>query len=94
MTFLMPKKPTYFLHVYLNSMFKTKKCFGSKHNKEQITVMVYAGISDFEELNLLIIIKWQNSGCLLVTYCSINKAWIISEIYEKWLPTLVKKFCT
>lgn len=78
--------------------FKNEKCFGGKHNKDRITVMVCSNMSGTEKLNLLVIGKSKNPRCfrgntfLPVTYRNNKKAWMTSEAYEEWLSNLDKKF--
>lgn len=78
--------------------FKDEKCFGGKHSKERITIMVGANMSGSEKLKLLVIGKSKNPRSfkgkffLPVIYRSNEKAWMTSELYEEWLSSLDKKF--
>lgn len=78
--------------------FKGQKCFGGKHCKERITVMVGSNMSGTEKLKLLIIGKSKNPRSfkdiksLPVDYECNKKAWMTSDIYEKWLLKLDKMF--
>lgn len=78
--------------------FKGQKCFGGKHSKERITVMVASNMSGSEKLKLLVIGKSKNPRCfkgiksLDVDYEHNKKAWMTSEIYAKWLKSLDKIF--
>lgn len=78
--------------------FKGQKCFGGKNSKERITVMVASNMSGSEKLKLLVIGKSKNPRCfkgiksLDVDYEHNKKAWMTSEIYDKWLKKLDKIF--
>ncbi|XP_049316861.1 tigger transposable element-derived protein 4-like, partial [Bactrocera dorsalis] len=78
--------------------FKGQKCFGGKNSKERITVMVASNMSGSEKLKLLVIGKSKNPRCfkgiksLDVDYEYNKKAWMTSEIYDKWLKNLDKVF--
>lgn len=81
--------------------FKGEKCSGGKLSKDRITVMVAANMSGTEKKKLLIIGKSQKPRCfrsvksLPVDYANNRKAWMTSELFEKWLRDwdrdLVKK---
>ncbi|XP_050681803.1 tigger transposable element-derived protein 4-like [Leptidea sinapis] len=78
----------------------TKNC-GRKLSKDRITVMVAANMSSTEKKKLLIIGKSQKPRyfksvkSLPVDYANNRKAWMTSELFEKWLRDwdrdLVKK---
>lgn len=80
--------------------FKSEKCFGGKCSKERITVMIGSNMTGSEKLKLLVIGKAKNPRCfkgiksLDVDYESNKRAWMTSEIYEKWLVKLDKKFAS
>ncbi|XP_054087769.1 tigger transposable element-derived protein 4-like [Zeugodacus cucurbitae] len=81
--------------------FKGENCSGGKLSKDRITVMVAANMSGTEKKKLLIIGKSQKPRCfrsvksLPVDYANNRKAWMTSELFEKWLRDwdrdLVKK---
>ncbi|XP_045541632.1 tigger transposable element-derived protein 4-like [Papilio machaon] len=81
--------------------FKGDNCSGGKLSKDRITVMVAANMSGTEKKKLLIIGKSQKPRCfksvksLPVDYANNRKAWMTSELFEKWLRDwdrdLVKK---
>ncbi|XP_050329997.1 tigger transposable element-derived protein 4-like [Bactrocera neohumeralis] len=81
--------------------FKGENCSGGKLSKDRITVMVAANMSGTEKKKLLIIGKSQKPRCfrsvksLPVDYANNHKAWMTSELFEKWLHDwdrdLVKK---
>lgn len=78
--------------------FRNEKCVGGKKSKERITVMVGSNWSGTEKLRLLVIGKSKNPRCfkglqyLEVDYENNSKSWMTSELYEKWLLKLDKKF--
>ena len=71
--------------------FKGENCSGCKLSKDRITVMVAANMSGTEKKKLLIIGKSQKPRCfknvksLPVDYANNRKAWMTSELFEKWL---------
>lgn len=77
--------------------FKGQKCYGGKNSKERITLMVGSNMTGSEKLKLLVIGKSKNPRCFKgiksfeVDYEYNKKAWMTSEIYEKWLLKLDKK---
>ncbi|XP_026471616.1 tigger transposable element-derived protein 4-like [Ctenocephalides felis] len=81
--------------------FKGENCSGGKLSKDRITLMVAANMSGTEKKKLLIIGKSQKPRCfksiksLPVDYANNRKAWMTSEIFEKWIRDwdrdLVKK---
>ncbi|XP_065157210.1 tigger transposable element-derived protein 4-like [Atheta coriaria] len=81
--------------------FNCENCSGGKLSKDRITVMVAANMSGTAKKKLLIIGKSQKPRCfrsvksLPVDYAINRKAWMTSELFEKWLRDrdrdLVKK---
>lgn len=71
--------------------FKDDKCFGGKHSKERITVVVCANMSGKEKNKLLVIGKSKQPRCfkgvksLETDYEYNKKSWMTSEIFEKWI---------
>lgn len=78
--------------------FKHEKCHGGKRSKERLTVMVASNMAGTEKLPLLVIGKSKNPRCfkgtksLGVNYTNNKRAWMTSEIFEKWLLDLNRKF--
>lgn len=78
--------------------FKNEKCVGGKKSKDRITVMVGSNMTGTEKLKLLVIGKAKNPRCfkglqnLGVDYESNQKSWMTTDLYEKWLISLDKKF--
>ncbi|CAB3246373.1 unnamed protein product [Arctia plantaginis] len=78
--------------------FKGENCSGGKLSKDRITVMVAANMSGTEKKKLLIIGKSQKPRCfkvvksLPVDYANNRKAWITSELFEKWLRDWDRNF--
>ncbi|XP_065163398.1 tigger transposable element-derived protein 4-like [Atheta coriaria] len=70
--------------------FIGENCSGGKLLEDRITVMVAANMSGTEKKKLLIIGKSQEPRCFRsvkspVDYANNHKAWMTSEIFEKWL---------
>lgn len=80
--------------------FKNQRCFGGKHSKERVTVLLGANMSGTEKLKVVLIGKSSNPRCfrgvksLGLDYYSNKKAWMTTEIFEKWLLNLDQKFAT
>lgn len=78
--------------------FKNEKCYGGKLSKERVTLLLAANMSGSEKLKPVIIGKsakprcFAGVKCLPLTYYSNKKAWMTSEIFEKWLLNLDKHF--
>lgn len=78
--------------------FKGERCSGGKHSTERITILVGANMDGSEKLPLLMISKSANPGCFKnvktkpVDYEANQKAWMMSEIFEKWLLKIDRKF--
>ncbi|CAG4987969.1 unnamed protein product [Parnassius apollo] len=82
-------------------LFKGENCSGGKLSKDRIIVMVTTNMSGTEKKKLFIIGKSQKPRCfkgvksLPVDYANNRKAWMTSELFEKWLRDwdrdLVKK---
>lgn len=74
--------------------FKNEKCFGGKHSKERITVMVGANMDGSEKLKLLVIGKSKTPRCfrgiksLEVDYDFNKKSWMTSKIFENFVLNL------
>lgn len=77
--------------------FKSDKCFGVKTSKERVTLMVGANMDGSEKLKLLLIGKSKNPRCLKgvksleLDYANNKKAWMTSEIFERWIKELDTK---
>lgn len=77
--------------------FKNEKCTGGKYSKQRITLLIGANMDGSEKLPLFMIGKSANPRCFKniknkpVKYTSNNKAWMTSDIFEKWLLDLDKK---
>ncbi|KAH0820527.1 hypothetical protein GEV33_002264 [Tenebrio molitor] len=71
--------------------FKGEKCSGGKMSKDRITVLVVANMTGTVKKKLLVIGKSKNPRCfknvkrLPVDYKSNRRAWMVSEIFEKFL---------
>lgn len=71
--------------------FKGEKCSGGKLSKVRITVLVTANMTGSVKKKLLVIGKSKNPRCfkgvssLPVNYEYNTKAWMTSEIFQKWL---------
>lgn len=67
-----------------------------KHSKEQITIIVGVNLTATKKLHFLVIAKTKNPKCLKgvksleVDYNFYKKAWMTSDIFEKWLVKLDK----
>lgn len=78
--------------------FKGERCSGGKHSKERVTILIGANMDGSEKLPLLMIGKSANPRCFKnvktkpVTYESNKKAWMTSEMFERWLLKLDKTF--
>ena len=74
--------------------FKGDKCHGGKKSKERITLMVGANMDGSEKLPLLAIGKFAKPRCfngvhsLPVAYEANKKAWMLSELFERWIRKL------
>ncbi|XP_045461753.1 tigger transposable element-derived protein 4-like [Harmonia axyridis] len=81
--------------------FKGENCCGGKLSKERLTVMVAANLSGTVKKKLFVIGRSQKPRCfssvksLPVDYANNRKAWMTSELFERWLRdwdrNLVKK---
>lgn len=81
--------------------FKHDKCFGGKHSKERVTVVVCANMSGKEKCKILVIGKSKQPRCfkgvksLEVDYEYNTKSWMTSEIFERWIlkfdKTMIKQ---
>lgn len=71
--------------------FKGEKCIGGKMSKERITVLVTANMDGSVKEKLLVIGKFRNPRCfknvkrLPVNYEANRRAWMTSDIFEKFL---------
>lgn len=78
--------------------FKSTKCFGGKHSKVRITLVVGANCDGSEKLPLLVIGKSKKPRCfksvktLPVIYKANKKAWMTSLIFEEYLQLLDESF--
>lgn len=74
--------------------FKNDDCFGGKHSKERVTVLLCCNWSGTEKLKPLVIGKSKRPRCfkgvksLETDYDSNKKAWMTGDIFEKWLLNL------
>lgn len=79
--------------------FKGEKCSGGKMSKDRITVLVVANMTGTVKKKLLVIGKSKNPRCfknvkrLPVDYKSNRRAWMVSEIFEKFLRDWDKELC-
>lgn len=77
--------------------FKNDPCFGGKHSKQRITVLVAASMLGTEKLKLLVIGKSKSPRCfrgtksLEVDYTFNKKAWMTSTIFTEWVTKLDKQ---
>lgn len=77
--------------------FKNDNCFGGKHSKDRITVMVASNMTGKEKLKLLVIGKSQKPRCfrgiksLEVEYDFNKKSWMTALIFKKWILNLDKR---
>jgi len=77
--------------------FKGERCEGGKQSKERITVAVCANMAGTDKLPLLVVGKFQNPRCfknvntLPVQYYANKKAWMLSDIFKKWVQQLDNK---
>ncbi|KAK7105522.1 hypothetical protein V1264_016888 [Littorina saxatilis] len=70
--------------------FKSKKCHGGKQSKERVTVSLCCNMDGSEKQSLLVIGKFAKPRCfkgieLPLRYTSNKKAWMTSDLFEKWL---------
>lgn len=78
--------------------FRNETCHGGKSSKERITVLVGSNMKGNEKLKLVVIGKSAKPRCfkgiltLPVEYFSNKNAWMTSDIFEKWILRLDKKF--
>jgi DDE superfamily endonuclease len=78
----------------------SEKCYGGKYSKERVTVMVGANMTGTQKLKLLVIgkslkprpFKNVKKDSLPVTYEANKKAWMLSEVFRRWLKRLDDKF--
>nr|XP_042907454.1 tigger transposable element-derived protein 4-like [Parasteatoda tepidariorum] len=76
--------------------FKNEKCFGGKHSKARITIMLGANMTGNQKLKPLIIGKSKTPRCfkgtksLEVDYEFNKKSWMTADICEKWIQKLDK----
>jgi hypothetical protein len=78
--------------------FKGEKCSGGKMSKDRITVLVIASMTGTVKKKLLVIGKsnprcFKNVKRLPVDYKSNRRAWMVSEIFEKFLRDWDKELC-
>ncbi|GFT06111.1 tigger transposable element-derived protein 4 [Nephila pilipes] len=77
--------------------FKNERCFGGKHSKARITVMLGANMTGHQILKPLVIGRIKTPRCfkggksLEVDYDFNKKIWIMSEICENWNQKLNKR---
>lgn len=77
---------------------KNERCSGGKLSKERVTLLVGANMDGSEKLPLLMIGKSANPRCFKnvkskpLQYEANRKAWMTSELFEKWLMELDKTF--
>jgi|UniRef100_A0A2S2QVQ0 hypothetical protein len=77
--------------------FKHEKCFSGKRSKERITLLVCSNMTGTEKQKLLIIGENKNPRCfkgiksLETNYDFNKKAWMTSNIFEKWLLDIDRK---
>lgn len=78
--------------------FKANKCHGGKQSKERVTCLLAANMSGTEKLKIHLIGKSENPRCfrgikwLPVDYANNNKSWMTSDLFEKWLLKLDRRF--
>ncbi|GBO04384.1 Tigger transposable element-derived protein 4 [Araneus ventricosus] len=71
--------------------FKGEKCVGGKLSKVRITILVCANMNGSEKQKLTVIGKSQKPRCfknvkkLPVDYRSSKKAWMTSDLFQKYL---------
>ena len=74
-----------------------ESCHGGKQSKERITVMFCANMDGSIKYKPLVIGKFQNPRCfrgvkaLPIDYDANKKAWMTTELYEKWLVSFDRK---
>ncbi|XP_057324247.1 tigger transposable element-derived protein 4-like [Microplitis mediator] len=78
-------------------IFKNEKCYGGKHSKERLTILLATNMTGSEKLKPLVIGKSKKprcfSGCksLPLDYEANTIAWMTSEIFKEWLLKIDKK---
>jgi DDE superfamily endonuclease len=80
--------------------YTNEQCHGGKYSKERVTVMVGSNMTGTDKLKLLVIGKSKNPRAmknvrkesLPVDYESNKKAWMVSDVYKRWLSKLDEKF--
>ena len=78
--------------------FKGEACSGGKKSKDRITVLVCSNMTGTEKLPLLVIGRFAKPRCfknvqtLPVQYEANHKAWMVSELFTKWLTKLDKQY--
>jgi hypothetical protein len=85
-----------FYRLLPNRTLSTTQTSGTKKNKEQITILLACNSTGSHKIKPLVIgkaarpmtLRSLNMNNLLVTYQSNAKAWMTSEIFNKWLKTL------
>lgn len=71
--------------------FRAEKCHGGKLSKERVTIAMCCNMTGTEKCPLLVIGKFRCPRCfkgiknLPVTYEASPKAWMTTDIFEKWL---------
>ena len=77
---------------------KGEPCSGGKKNKNRTTVLVCSNMTGTEKLPLLVIGRFakprcfKNIGTLPVQREANHKAWMVSELFTKWLTKLDKEY--
>ena len=78
--------------------FKDDKCYGGRHSKERVTVLLCSNWTGSEKLTPIVIGKSRRPRCfknvksLPLSYKFNKKAWMTSDIFESWLKELDEKF--
>lgn len=80
--------------------FKGEKCIGGKNSKNRLTVLVMANMDGSDKRKLLVIGKSLNPRCfkgvkhLPVDYTANKKAWMVSDLFEKFVRKFDKEMAT
>lgn len=74
--------------------FKDEKCYGGKHSKERLTVLLAVNMDGSEKLKPLVIGKAMKPRCFKgiksfpTDYRANKKAWMTTELFNNWLLTV------
>ncbi|GFX59468.1 tigger transposable element-derived protein 6 [Trichonephila clavipes] len=74
--------------------FKKEKCYGGRHSKERLTILLAVNMDGSEKITPLVIEKSAKPPCFKginsfpTKYRSNKKAWMASELFNEWLVQL------